>query len=160
VHNGFKVNFDGALFKDKNEGGIGVVIRDCSGLVIATLSQRVKTGASVDLIEALAAKRAITFAMEVGVTDVEFEGDSENVIQDLSRPEAPHNAYGLIIEDARLLLPYFQRYRLSHIRHSGNAVAHALARRALDINNLVVWMEEVPPDIVHVLLKDSSAFIS
>jgi ribonuclease HI len=160
VHNGFKVNFDGALFKDKNEGGIGVVIRDCSGLVIATLSQRVKTGASVDLIEALAAKRAITFAMEVGVTDVEFEGDSENVIQDLSRPEAPHNAYGLIIEDARLILPYFQRYRLSHIRHSGNAVAHALARRALDINNLVVWMEEVPPDIVHVLLKDSSAFIS
>jgi ribonuclease HI len=160
VHNSFKVNFDGALFKDANEGGIGVVIRDCSGMVIATLSQRVRTGASVDLIEALAAKRAITFAMEVGVTDVEIEGDFENVIQDLSRPEAPHNAYKLILEDARLLLPYFQRYRLSHTRHSGNAVAHALARRASDINNVLVWMEEVPPDIVHVLLKDSSIFYS
>ena len=160
VHNGFKVNFDGALFKDANEGGIGVVIRDCSGMVIATLSQRVRTRASVDLIEALAAKRAITFAMEVGVTDVEIEGDFENVIQDLSRPEAPHNAYELILEDARLLLPYFQRYRLSHSRRSGNAVTHALARRALDINNLLVWMEEVPPDIVHVLLKDSSVFYS
>ncbi|GMY34590.1 hypothetical protein FCV25MIE_29832 [Fagus crenata] len=129
-------------------------------MVIATLSQRVRTGASMDLIEALAAKRAITFAMEVGVTDVEIEGNFENVIQDLSRPEAPHNAYELILEDARLLLSYFQRYSLSHTHRSGNAVAHALARRASDINNLLVWMEEVPPDIVHVLLKDSSVFYS
>jgi hypothetical protein len=70
--------------------------------------------------------------------------------------------YGLVLEDAKLLLPNFQRYKLSHTRRSGNAVVHALARRALDINSLLVWMEKVPlnPDIVHVLLNDFSAIYS
>ena len=39
-------------------------------------------------------------------------------------------------------------------------IVHALARRALDINSLLVWMEEVSHDIVHVLLNDFSAINS
>ena len=41
--NWFKVNFDGALFKETNEGGIEVVICDNASQVIATLSQRIQT---------------------------------------------------------------------------------------------------------------------
>ena len=43
---------------------------------------------------------------------------------------------------------------MSHTRRSGNTVAHALARRASECNSSLIWMEEVPPDITHVLLND------
>ena len=67
-----------------------------------------------------------------------------------------HTVYGLVLEDAKALLYHFERYRFTHTRRSGNTVAHALARRALNIQNLCVWMEDVPPDIVPILYSDSS----
>jgi ribonuclease HI len=152
--NYYKVNFDGAIFKDSNAGGIGVVIRDNAGMVIATLSQKVRGPQTVEMIEALAARRAIIFAKEVGIADVEFEGDAVNVIRDLSSQVPIHTPYGLIIEDARAILQNLQRSSLSHTRRSGNTVAHALARRASNCNSPLIWMEEVPPDITHVLLND------
>uniref|UniRef100_A0A2N9ILC7 RNase H type-1 domain-containing protein n=1 Tax=Fagus sylvatica TaxID=28930 RepID=A0A2N9ILC7_FAGSY len=151
----YKVNFDGAIFKETNEGGIGMVIHDSLGRVNATLSQKIKSGHSVEMIEALAAKRAISFTLEVGLCDIELEGDAEIIIKAITRHELPHNAYGLVLEDAKALLPLFQHYLVSYTCRSGNTVAHALARQALHIHSLLVWMEEVPPDILHVLSNDS-----
>ena len=154
VSHQYKVNFDGALFQEAKMGGIGVVVRDQAGMVIATLSQRVITTNSAELIEARAARRAIQFAMEIGILDVQFEGDSETIIRELSSQEVMHNAFGLIIEDAKALLHHFQRYMFTHTRRSGNSVAHALACRALDIPNFSVWMEDAPPDILPILYSD------
>uniref|UniRef100_A0A2N9HBQ0 RNase H type-1 domain-containing protein n=1 Tax=Fagus sylvatica TaxID=28930 RepID=A0A2N9HBQ0_FAGSY len=156
----YKVNFDGAIFRESKEGGTGVVIRDQNGLVIATLSQRVKTCPSAEMIEARAAKRAIQFALEIGIFDAIFEGDSDLIIREISSPEAMHNVYGLVLEDAKALLHHFERYQFTHTRRSGNTVAHALARRALNIQNLCVWMEDVPPDIIPVLYSDFSSINS
>ena len=155
--NKYKVNFDGAIFRESKEGGIGVVVRDQQGLVIATLSQRVKTCLSAEMIEARAAKRAIQFALEIGIFDANFEGDSELIIREISSQEAMHTVYGLVLEDAKALLHLFERYRFTHTRRNGNNVAHALARRASNIQNLCVWMEDVPPDITPILYSDFSS---
>lgn len=40
-NNCFKVNFDGAVFKDDNEAGIGVLIKDEEGQVIASMAEKV-----------------------------------------------------------------------------------------------------------------------
>jgi ribonuclease HI len=156
-HHLYKANFDGAFFKESNEGGIGVVIRNQAGLAIATLSQKLTAAHSIEMTEALAARRAILFTKEVGLTNVAFEGDAENVIRDLSSLEILHSAYGLVIEDAKSMLLAFQDFSLSHTRRSGNMVAHALARRATQCQNYLVWMEDVPPDISNVLLHDYSS---
>ena len=153
----YKINFDGAIFRESKEGGIGVVVRDQQGLVIATLSQRVMTCPSAEMIEARAAKRAIQFALEIGIFDVIFEGDSELVINEITSQKTLHSTYGLVLEDAKALLHHFERFRFTHTRRSGNSVAHALARRALNIQNLCVWMEDVPPDIIPVLYSDFSS---
>ena len=58
----YKVNFDGALFLEQRCAGLGVVVRDSAGFVTATLSQRVRLPSSADVVEALAARRAICFA--------------------------------------------------------------------------------------------------
>ena len=55
----YKINFDGAVFGDQVSAGIGVVIRDWEGQIIAALSQRVWYPGSVYSFEALAAYRAV-----------------------------------------------------------------------------------------------------
>ena len=58
----FKINFNGAVFADRSLAGLGIVIRDEFGLIIVTLSQKIPLPSSVELVEALAARRALIFA--------------------------------------------------------------------------------------------------
>ena len=73
----YKLNFDGATFAEDGTTGIGVVIRNEAGLVMASLSQRIPLPTSVIKVKALAARRAMEFALELGFDNVILEGDSE-----------------------------------------------------------------------------------
>ena len=79
-HDHFKVNFDAALFKSLNLAGIGVVIRDWRGDVVAALSMPIALASTVADLEALACCRALLFAAEKGLQNVIFEGDSVSVM--------------------------------------------------------------------------------
>ncbi|XP_065627687.1 uncharacterized protein LOC136066775 [Quercus suber] len=81
--NGLKINFDGAIFVDKDYAGIGVVIRNDAGLIMASLTQQIPLPTSVIEVEALAARRALEFALELGFDDITLEGDSEILIRNL-----------------------------------------------------------------------------
>lgn len=56
------MNFDGAIFENLALAGLGIVIRDEQGLIIIALSQRIPLPNSVNMVEALAVRRAIIFA--------------------------------------------------------------------------------------------------
>ena len=56
VERHFKINFDGVTFEVSNMTGIGVVIHNHKGLVIAALTQKILLPHYVDVVEALAAK--------------------------------------------------------------------------------------------------------
>ena len=99
----YKINFDGAVFGDQVSAGIGVVIRDWEGQIIATLSQKVWYPGSVDLVEALAACRAISFAKELSIHQLVIEGDSLRVIQAINGSRPVQKMYGHVIDDIRLL---------------------------------------------------------
>ena len=64
--NSVKVNFDGAIFKEEQESGIGVVIRNNKGQVLAALSKKVTIPATVEILEMLVARKAATFARDLG----------------------------------------------------------------------------------------------
>ena len=57
----YKINFDAAILEGTNRVGIGVVCRDCKGHVLVASSQNVALVQSVDMVEALARKRAVEF---------------------------------------------------------------------------------------------------
>ena len=57
-----KVNFDGAQFRDMGKASLGVIIRDCRGQALASLSEQASLPFSSKIVEAMAAARAISVA--------------------------------------------------------------------------------------------------
>ena len=55
----YKVNYDGAIFKESGATGLGVIIRDSVGSVIGALAERISLPSSVATVEALACRQAI-----------------------------------------------------------------------------------------------------
>uniref|UniRef100_A0A2N9HZK5 Reverse transcriptase domain-containing protein n=1 Tax=Fagus sylvatica TaxID=28930 RepID=A0A2N9HZK5_FAGSY len=123
----YKVNYDGAVFKETNAAGIGVIVRDSSGLVMASLSQKVRFPHSVPSIEAWAVKRSIQFVLEIGLTDAKFEGDSQTIVAALNDPKPSLAPFGLLITDAKVLASKLQSFSFSHVKRQGNQLAHAFS---------------------------------
>ncbi|KAK7842554.1 hypothetical protein CFP56_013632 [Quercus suber] len=94
-------NFDVALFDHLGFAGLGVVVRGCQGNVLAALSQKVALPQSVEMAEALAAKRAVQLAMEMSFLRVMVEGDCKRVIQALQASGRSLTLYGHVLEDIR-----------------------------------------------------------
>lgn len=61
-----KANFDGAIFQERAEAGLGTIICKDRGLVMAALIQVIPLPTSVEMVEVLVAQRALIFAKELG----------------------------------------------------------------------------------------------
>ena len=109
-------------------------------------------------VEALATRRALEFALDLGITRVIMEGDSEVICKELKDPNPSLALHGHILQDIKCLSSTFQSIGFSHVRRQGNNVAHALARRAVREADLTVWMEDVPPDIHHIVSANLANF--
>ena len=154
----YKINFNGAVFCEKEEAGLGVVIRDGQGLPMASLIQKIRFPHSVESVEALAAKRAIQFALELRLQEGEFEGDSKIIMKALKDDRPSHAPVGVIVEDARALSSNLEKVQFNRVKRQSNSIAHALTHLAQHCADLEVWMESVPPAIEHLLSLDLSSW--
>ena len=153
----YKANYDGAMFAESEEAGIGVIVRDGKGDVIAALAEKLPFLGSVEVLEALAARRAAKFVVELGLSVAEFEGDSEIVWKALKAADGAHSAMGVIIKDTMSIVGSLRTFSFSHTRRQGNCAAHALAKKAIVSFPLLAWMEHVPTDISHIVISDFPA---
>ncbi|KAK9983869.1 hypothetical protein SO802_033394 [Lithocarpus litseifolius] len=106
--------------------GLGVIIRNNLGQVLASLSEQIQLPFSSDLVEALAAARAISFAQELNFSNFILEGDSELVIKALKNNDESLSPFGHILASAKAITDV-NCISFSHTRRLGNAVAHNLA---------------------------------
>ena len=149
-----KVNFDGAVFRETEEAGLGVVVRDSHGKVLASLAEKIKFPSSSNEVEALAAVQAITLAMDLNLPSFIVEGDSEVVISALRKEEESFSSFGHLLFSIKHYLAFCNCFSFSHTRRLGNSLAHSLAKYARTIDGFSMWMEDVPPQVVDVLLAD------
>ena len=82
---------------------LGVIFRDSTGNVIAALSHKILLPKIVELAEALAAKRAVLFVVELSIFKAMFEGDHMRVVQALNAHGSCLTLYGHVIEETRRL---------------------------------------------------------
>ena len=150
----YKANFDAAFFGSSGTVGIGVVVRDSKGEIIAALSQKILEPHSVDAAEALACSRAVVFAKELCLLSVIVEGDSMQIVQAASNKRANLTLFGHVINEIHESCSSFNRISFQHVRRDGNKLAHSLARRAVLSADTVVWVEELPTDLEDVFQMD------
>ena len=152
--NSFKANFDGAVFNNSNSTGVGVIIRDSNGEVIAAMFERILLPTTMMEVEMLACRRAVTFAIEVGIQDITFEGDSLTMIRAINSGGASEAPYGNLIEDILVYVSSFSSVVFKHVKRPCNKVADALAKKAKFGDMFQAWMEELPPDITPLAVLD------
>ena len=96
----------------------------------------------------------VLFARDVGIQDVEFEGDSLvvcNALQGLaSLPSSVANVLTGFLNQAWL----FRQWKVTHIKRLGNVPAHLLAQHARNVEDYVAWLEECPSLIEHACMQD------
>ena len=68
------------------------------------------------MLEALAARRAIKFTVELGISLSEFEGDSEVVHRALQAADRSHLSIGQIIKDILSIVGSLRTFSFSHTR--------------------------------------------
>nr|POE46282.1 hypothetical protein CFP56_64926 [Quercus suber] len=138
-----KINFDGAIFAEEKSPGLGVIIRDRKGLVIASVATRVPQQLRPVEIEALAASKALEFARELGKADTVLERNSQVVMSALKSRNTGLAPFGLLMQDSLTLSAGFSKLSSSHAKREGNRVAHNLTKLAMNFTNSVIWMEGV-----------------
>ena len=152
----FKANCDGALFHDINRASLGVVIRNHEGMVMVALAEQVPLPPSMEDVEAMAWRRAVTLAGELELQDVVFEGDCEVVFKHLTTADSSWASFGHITDEVCTLASHMRAASFSHIKRSGNAIADKLAHLAKFSSDPQIWIEDIHCNAKNLVIIDRS----
>ncbi|KAK1550678.1 hypothetical protein Q3G72_022938 [Acer saccharum] len=102
----FKVNTDATVDLVNGKVGIGVIIKDNLGDVLASSSQPVMALLYAAIAEALATYRGLVFAFDSGLLPCTIEMDAQVVVRIIDSGSVPLSDIGTIISDVVHFLDY------------------------------------------------------
>ena len=149
----YKVNADAAIFSDEKVG-LGGVVRDEIGEVVAATCVGEKGCFEVDAVEAMAARHAVFIALEAGFSNIILETDCLKLATHLSKKQRELSSFGNIVNDILLLVSSCNAFSVSHVGREGNWVAHHLAHGSLNYGGMRVWLEEAPDEVMQYVMAD------
>ena len=88
--------------------------------------------------EAIAAVRTITFASDLGFSNIIVEGDSETVIKAFQSEES-FASFGHLVSTVKLIVEFFNQISFPHTRRASNALTHNLVRHARHVTGYCGW---------------------
>ena len=154
----YKLNFDAAIFTDISASGVGAIIRNASGQVMATLSSKGLVVTNSEKAKVLACRLAMEFALDAGFSDLIVEGDNLNVMRSIVSDQPYWSRLGNLYDDICCLGGRMRRVEFRGICRTTNGVAHSLTRFARHLSEDIVWLEDSPPLALEALYLDSISF--
>ena len=142
-----KVNYDGALFKEIWQAGVGVVVRDADGRVCGALSDRTVLPRTVEEVEAIACRKVVRFALQLGLAEVVFEGDFETITTAINSGSPCFSSFGHILDYVKALALNFVSATFVHVKRQGNVVADKLAKASKTIPCPHFWSNDILSDV-------------
>lgn len=138
-------------------GGMGVIVRDDKGTFVAALAKKAAGISSPIVVEAIAAREAALFVLNVHAVKMILEGDALLVLSALQNTgESCNSPHGHLFIDTRKLMQGIQHWSFKHTRREANKVVHRLARFSLSIDDCITWFQEPPDVIADLLIEDST----
>ncbi|XP_065629690.1 uncharacterized protein LOC136067560 [Quercus suber] len=123
----YKANFDGVVFKSSNIASLGVVIRDSRGDILGAMSIHVPLPQFVPKVKALACRHVVSFAVNLGLHEVIFEGDLAIVNQAINSELSSPTLYGHIVDDILHLASQLRFHKFCWVLRNCNKVVDAFA---------------------------------
>ena len=142
-----KINFDGALDLRLGRGGYGCVARDSNGAVLGSVAGRHEHVTNPEIMEGIAAKKALVWARDMGFSCILVEGDALGLMNKLTTTDHDFSLVGPYVEEAKRAAASFASCRFTHTRRLFNQTAHLLAKFGLGLDTEMCWMEELPTGI-------------
>ena len=153
--NYLKINSDGSFTDISNEAGIGIVCRDYEGTFKWGFIDKVKS-ISAFMTEALALKKALLLALDLGYDMVMFETDcmllKQNIVKDGSEIYE-WQSRSIILEIVKLLSSQ-AGFSICFTPREGNGIADHLAAEAHKEVNPIGWVHTPSPLLSHLLALD------
>ncbi|XP_057441686.1 uncharacterized protein LOC130733484 [Lotus japonicus] len=152
-----KINVDATM----QEGGaafFALVARNFRGEVLAATTSDLVPCLSPKLAETQALQWAMIMASELGFRTVCFETDCLQLYNGWKNLDHGVSYFSTVLANYRTLVWHFNSVSIYFVRRTGNKVADNLARHASSFPGSV-WIEEVPPELVSLVLADVLASI-
>ncbi|KAK2662048.1 hypothetical protein Ddye_000622 [Dipteronia dyeriana] len=141
---GYKVNTDFVLDAQEGHNGVGIIIRNDFGDVMASSAHRVMGAFSVPLAEVVVILKGMQFACDSGLNPCIFESDVWGVVDIINSRVPPLSEIGLVISDILRLLDGPFNLHVTFDPRFMNKAAHGPAKLGLKIANNLFLMEECP----------------
>ncbi|KAK3032222.1 hypothetical protein RJ639_036152 [Escallonia herrerae] len=139
-----KLNFDASFMDQSRSGGIGLVLRNETGLFLAARAIHLPHCLNARTAEALAIRKALNLASKMHLSHIIIEGDSYGIISfvDTNKPLPPN--IEVIVLDCRRLKHQFQKIYFNFSPRTSNRSADVVANYSLSINSTTTWTSFPP----------------
>ncbi|CAL1383392.1 unnamed protein product [Linum trigynum] len=85
------------------------------------------------VVELLVLREAVWWCLELGLSEVQFEGDAKVIIDKINRADARDNRIRAVLEELQQYFHSSAGFRVRFVGRSSNRVAHSVARKALSL---------------------------
>jgi hypothetical protein len=150
----WKINWDAAIHKEAMQMGVGVIIRDEFGSVVAAQSKLFPFITDPTTADVVAASFAVLLDREVGGRQIILEGDSSVVVSALKEEGSCSRVYGQLVDDIKAVLAHFLIVEIVYVQRDLNKGAHVLAKCAISQLLDKVWIKDCPSYIQSTVLAD------
>ncbi|XP_043706355.1 uncharacterized protein LOC122656002 [Telopea speciosissima] len=137
-----KVDCDAAFIKDTAKGGLGVIFRDHTGVVLRARSIPIMLS-SVIHGEIMAIRSALLLALDLGYNNLVVVSNSRDAILFIEGSKSPSWEMEGLVDDVVNLKSSFSYISFSFVPRAMNIVSDALARKALSLGCVTDWPNSI-----------------
>lgn len=149
----FKVNVDAATNSEKQLSGLGAVIRDENGNVIAAAIKVSRFYGEAAYAEAEAIDWGLQIADQASLSSLVVESDAQEVVQLVNNNQGCRSEIYWIISEVQSLLKNFDSISVQYTHRSCNVLAHSLPKLALERLKTIVWIGSFPPHLLYLFFS-------
>ena len=150
--NWFKLNVDAATNAGKERAGLGAIVRNWKGEIMAAGIQSTDFHGDVEYAEAEAIYFGIKMAIDAGLVPLMVESDSKIAVSLANGRSLKEISW--LIGEIKGCMGVKKSFKINHVLRSSNTTAHRLAKYAVSNPSDVIWLEEIPTHVSLFLSSD------